>query len=193
MTRMTTTSRQRRARRGAAASGVAVLTAATAHTLAGDGAPPWWLVLAIFLLSLPVAVLLVGSRLSRRGTIAAVLAAQAFLHLAFAAVGTGTPHLAVHEHGAALPALLTGSHLHLTAPMIAAHLIAAAVTAAALWHGERMLHALGRGIRRLFATARPVLSFHPRPLRPVRSFALIPTRAPFVTVLSRRGPPALAA
>lgn len=198
-----TASRRRRALRGAAAAAVATIVAGTAHTLAGGGAPPWWLLLSLALLTSPAAVWLVGRRPSVAGTAAAVVAAQLALHVAFAAVGTGDPasvpgagHSAGHAISPAVMAelgrsLASGSHLHLDAGMIAAHLIAAVATVLLLAHGERVVRAIARGIRRVLSRALPVV---PPPVMPAyrQGAPLAPAAAVFLSVLSRRGPPALA-
>jgi hypothetical protein len=190
-----TTARQQRALRAAAASGISTVVAATAHTLAGAGAPPWWLLATVTLLAWPSAVWLVGRRSSLARTAATVLVAQGLLHVAFAAVGTDSPQAASgHEHttaGAALN-LAAGGHLHLDAGMIAAHLLAALVTVALLTRGERILRAVARGVRRLLA--RPgVVAAAPTPdAVPLAVAALVPATRRFLSVLSRRGPPAFA-
>ena len=77
--------RRARAARGALAAAIAIATAATAHTLAGDGAPPVWLLLAVTALAAPLAVWLTGRALSTWRTAAIVILSQTLLHAAFAA------------------------------------------------------------------------------------------------------------
>lgn len=196
-------SRRQRALRGAVAATVATLVAATAHTLAGGGAPPWWLLLSLALLTSPIAVGLIGRRPSMRGTAASVVAAQLALHVAFAAVGAGDPTAAApgtgHAGHAGAPAVgialgrsfAAGGHLHLDAGMIAAHLVAAAATILLLTHGERLVRAIARGIQRVLRRALPVLAPPSAPASRVDA-VLAPVAAVFLSVLSRRGPPALA-
>ena len=185
--------RRRRALRGGAAASAATILAATSHTLAGGGAPAWWLILGVIALSTPLAVWLVGRRPSLGGTTAAILTAQLVLHTAFATVGSASPQLASSAHHgttAMAPGPITG-HLHLDGGMIAAHLIAAAATIFLVARGERLVVALARGVRRLLerAAAVPVLSSS-SPLV-IAAVAATPTpRAAFLSVWSRRGPPA---
>ncbi len=195
------TTRQVRALRGAAASAVAVVIAATSHTIGGGVAPAPWLVLAVALLAWPVAVLLVGRRpsLVRIGT--AVAAAQALLHVAFAAVGSADPRAAAPaahgghlSHGAGLMAGAwdVPAVVHADPAMLAAHALAAVLTAALLARGEAVLRAVLRGIRRLLDRRAPAL---PSPTRPPTRTVPMPRLAASVVLLSplsRRGPPALA-
>ena len=185
------TPRHVRALRGTAAAWVATVIAATAHTLGGGGAPSPALVAAVGVLAAPFAVALIGRTLSAWRIGATVLASQALFHVAFAATADADP-AALHGHhvthlGSDLSAVVVPD-----APMLAAHILAALATLAGLYGGERMLRALGRGIRSLFSRARAVA---PRPSTP-RLVAVSP--APFPAALrivlsdvSRRGPPAL--
>lgn len=190
--------RQVRALRGAAASAVAVVIAAVSHTIGGGTPPAPWLVLAVALLSWPVATALVGRRPSVLRTSAAVAAAQVLLHVAFAAVGDGAPYLAHDAHSAHAHAAMALSPApemampHLDPTMLLAHAVAAIVTTVLLVRGERMLRAVARGIRRLL-TRPPIAA--PRIVRP-RTVAVTAPAPPiavlFLSTLSRRGPPALA-
>jgi len=200
--------RPQRALRGAAAAAISTVVAGTAHTLAGGGAPPWWLVVVVAALAAPVAVWLVGRRLTLRGTASAVMVAQLGLHAAFAAVGPDGPSsaasAAASAHNAHHPALasfapatlspvsgaLTG-HLHLDPGMIAAHLLAAALTVALLLRGETLVRALARGIRRILGRSLPVLAVPAVRALAVRR-ASASARPVFLSALSRRGPPAFA-
>lgn len=201
-----------RAVRGVASAAVSTTVAATAHTLAGGGAPPWWLVLAATLLAAPLAVALVGAAAAptarhaeqapSRGqpgallrTASVVLVAQGLLHVAFASVGSSAPHAAAGHHGTAhgatgIAPLAAGGHLHLDAGMIAAHIVAAAVTVLLLARGEAILARVARGLRRLLRTAVPRMPQAPSP-RAVAREATLPAPV-FLLTLSRRGPPALA-
>lgn len=189
------TPRHVRALRGAAAAWIATLVAATAHTLAGGGAPSPALVAAAGILATPVGVALVGRRLAAWRVAAAVLAAQAFFHIAFAltagAEASATPtshaHHLVPAEGGALPVVVVPD-----APMLAGHVVAAVATVLALFCGERMLRALGRGVRSLLSRAPDVA-----PLPDAPRFIAAPSftaRAVTVAVLSdlsRRGPPSV--
>lgn len=191
------TPRHVRALRGATAAWVATLVAATAHTLAGGGAPSPALVAATGILATPFAVALVGRRLAAWRVTTAVLAAQAFFHVAFAmtAGADASADASAHAHhftalgSSALPAVVAPD-----APMLVGHVLAAGATALALFSGERMLRALGRGIRSVFSRARSVAA-QPSSPRLVAT-AAVPIRAADAVVLSglsRRGPPAFVA
>lgn len=200
---MRTATRRPRALRGLASAVVATVIAAAAHTLAGGGAPPWWMVAAVILLALPVTVALAGRRLTLGGTVASVATAQALLHLAFTAAGSAPASRSVspaaaHDHGMGTltpsPSLLDASvagHLHLTPGMLAAHTAAAVVTVVLLVHGERVLRAFGRGWRRLVAVIAP-LRTPPMAAASTPSWSSPSLIASFLSVQSRRGPPALA-
>lgn len=191
-----------RALRGSTDAACAVLIAGTAHTLSGGGAPPAWLMLAVTILAAPLCTLLVGRRPSRWRLAAAVAAAQLALHATFAAVGGAGPIGAAHDaaamHGVhamhadllTLLAPAAGGVDPAAAVMTLGHVLAAAITFAALAWGERMLAALARGIRRVL---RP--PYAPRPARPTSPrAAFLPRRGPapafFLHCVTRRGPPA---
>ncbi|KRA22369.1 hypothetical protein ASD65_17990 [Microbacterium sp. Root61] len=192
--------RQLRTLRGVAAAGIATVLAATAHTLGGGGAPAPAFLAAIAVLASPGAVLLVGRRLSRLRVIGIVAGSQALFHTAFALVGTATPSGASsspHAHGIELSALLAapasaaaGTEIVPDAAMLLTHVLAAAVTAAVIYRGERMLRALVRGIGRVLSRALvPVVA--------VRTLlrTAIPWSVPTASLsarrsgVSRRGPP----
>jgi hypothetical protein len=184
------TPRHARALRGTAAAWVATVVAATAHTLAGGGAPSPALVIAVGILAAPFAVGLIGRRLSAWRVGAAVLASQALFHVAFALTAGADP-AALHRHHVTH----LGGHLSAVvlpdAPMLAAHVLAAFATVVALHRGERMLRALGRGIRSMFTRVRGIA-----PRAPMPRLVTLQTRpsggAPRVVLsdASRRGPPA---
>ena len=185
------TPRHVRALRGTTAAWVATVVAATAHTLGGGGAPSPAFVAAVGILAAPVAVALIGRRLAAWRVGATVLASQGLFHVAFAVTADADP-AALHGHhvthlGGDLSAVVLPD-----APMFAAHVLAAIATVAALYGGERMLRALGRGIRSLFSRARAIA---PRPTMP--RFVPVPAGPAVVAArivlsdVSRRGPPAL--
>lgn len=192
--------RQRRLRalRGTGAALVAVLFAATAHTLAGGTPPPPWLVVAVTLLVAPACVALVGRRRSIVRLGAAVSAAQLALHAAFAVVGGAAPTMGTggHVHALDLAALVPGAGAAVdpaAATMTFGHALAALATWFLLAWGERAAAAVVRGIRRLLA--RPVgrmpAAQHVVDVTPVRASAALP--AVFLSCVIRRGPPALTA
>lgn len=180
-----------RVARGCTATAVATLIAATAHTLSGGGAPPFWLLVAATLLAAPLAVWLVGRTPALWRTATAVAASQALLHTAFAAIGTDAPASAArHDHGAVV--LGAGSAVAALDPgMVAGHALAALVTTALLAWGERMLRGIGRGLRRLLRRLPDgAAAFPPVPARAVPlSFPAI--LRVHLASLSRRGPPAV--
>lgn len=184
-----------RALRGVAASAITVLLAATAHTLAGGGAPSPLLVFVAVTLAAPPAVLLVGRRPSVLRTTAAVLVAQVVFHTAFALFGGSsgvmfTTGVGAHAHMAHM--VMTGAPTMSHDSMSAAHVIAALLTIIVLHRGERMLRALGRGIQRLIPLR---VARAPRPLsvRAVRATFVSPTARAVILVsaIGRRGPPVL--
>ncbi|WP_374977574.1 hypothetical protein ACEYYH_07345 [Microbacterium trichothecenolyticum] len=185
------TPRHVRALRGTAAAWVATVIAATAHTLGGGGAPSPAFVTAVGILAAPFAVALIGRRLSAWRIGVTVLASQAMFHVAFAVTADADP-AALHGHhvthlGGDLSAVVVPD-----TPMLAAHVLAALATLAGLYGGERMLRALGRGIRSLFSRLRgvalraPLPRFVPPPAGSVLAAARI-----VLSDVSRRGPPAL--
>ncbi len=147
------------------------------------------------MLAWPVAVLLVGRRLTTAGTSAAVIVAQGLLHLAFAAIGTAAPRAAAlhgSHHADRGPLVVADvGHLHLDAGMIVAHLVAAALTVVVLTRGERALRGIARGVRRLLTRPAAALALPAVPVLPTVP-ADLPVVRPFLSVLSRRGPPAFA-
>ncbi|WP_344781223.1 hypothetical protein [Microbacterium kribbense] len=197
------TPRQLRALRGVSASVVTTLVAATAHTIGGAGAPSVLLVAIAATLAAPIAVAVIGRRPSLARTALAVLAAQVVFHTAFALFGdagavryTTDAAAGMHAmHMGALVAVAGGSGAPLaalfrSAPMLAAHGVAAAVTIVALHRGEWMLQALGRGIRRLVRRVPPVLPGPTRRRGLGRAFTSARRcGAEFAAVVSRRGPP----
>ncbi|WP_203580427.1 hypothetical protein [Microbacterium hibisci] len=185
------TPRHVRALRGTAAAWVATVVAATAHTLAGGGAPSPALVAAVGILASPFAVALVGRRPSAWRLGATVLASQALFHGAFALTAAADPAALHGHHVTHLGGDLAGVVLP-DAPMLLAHVLAAVATVFALHGGERMLRALGRGIRSVFARARSVArpASLPRLLvSPGRTGRVAPRIV--LSDLSRRGPPVL--
>lgn len=177
------------------AAAVSTLIAATAHTLSG-GLAPLWLMVAAALLASPLAVWLVGRTPSLVRTAAVVATSQGLFHVFFAVAGGSDPAAAsAHTHGTTALDLEASTAIHLHAPsatMIGGHLVAALVTTILLVHGERMLSALGRGIRRLFSRSGVTpLPRRPRTLAPAPT-AFRPHARVVLSSLSRRGPPVTA-
>lgn len=182
-----------RALRGVTAAWIATIVAATAHTLAGGGAPSPALIAATGVLATPFAVALVGRRPAAWRIASVVLAAQALFHVAFAmtAGADASADASAHVHhftalGSSAPPGVVPD-----APMLVGHVLAAGATVLALFSGERMLRALGRGIRSVLSRARSVATrpSSPRlvaaPTVPIRAVAAVA-----LSGLSRRGPPA---
>ncbi len=149
----------------------ATFVASLAHTL-GGGSPPGPVALLVALaFSAPLAMLLAGARARPVRTAVSALVAQAALHLCYAmggasptasatVAGTGAHAGHVH-HGAALAALPVSApvdHGHVWMPV--AHLVAAALTLAALVLADRALDAIAAVVvgfvRRLTTIAAPL-------------------------------------
>lgn len=191
----TATTRRVRALRGSAAATVATTVASTGHTIGGGDAPPLWLLLAVAVLASPLAVALVGRRRSLPRLAAAIAAAQVALHASFAAVGASVLETAGGHVHMSTPTLGTGpvaTMTHLSADMLGGHIAAALVTIAALAYGERLLLMIAHGIRRLLARTGEVVPGD-RPCIPrITHRTHTGATALFLSVLTRRGPPAFA-
>lgn len=185
--------RRARAARGSLAATVATSTAAAAHTLAGAGAPPAWLLVAVTTLAAPLAVWLAGRALSVWRTTAIVALSQSLLHAAFAVVGTATLTVG-HAHGPLLlPAVASPAGTHaIDVPMLLGHALAAVATVLLLLHGERLARGLGRGIRRLLTPVPARIALPRAPRLPTCTAHRTPTTRLCRTTLSLRGPPAFA-
>ena len=175
----------------------ATFVASLAHT-AGGGAPPGAVALMVALaFSVPLAMALTGARARLARTAVSALLAQAALHLTYA-MGGATPlastmHAGHHPAGVQLPpAPVAGAVEHGNAWMPVAHLVAAAVTLAALMLADRVRHAVGRAVRVL---ARRITRV-PTPV--VAPSLRVPVDAPrphlvdalLFAALGSRGPPA---
>lgn len=178
-----------RAVRGCTAAAVAVVIAATAHTLSGGGAPPLWLLVAVTALAAPIAVALAGPAPALWRTGAVVAVSQALLHTAFAAIGSTAPLAAArHDHGTVALIVESGG-VTVDAEMVAGHALAALVTTVLLAWGERMLRGLARGVSRRLR----LLTGHTAtvPAAPPRAVPATLPAVPRIQIasLSRRGPP----
>jgi len=130
----------------------ATFVASLAHT-AGGGAPPGVVALVVALaFSIPLAMALSGARARTARTAVSALVAQAALHLTYAMGGTaplastmhaGHQHAGVHLHAAPIAATID----HGNAWMPVAHLVAAAITLAALLLADRVADTVGRAVR----------------------------------------------
>ncbi|MEU1972347.1 hypothetical protein ABZ477_11860 [Microbacterium sp. NPDC019599] len=189
------TARQLRALRGVTATAVTTVLAATAHTLAGGGAPAPLLVAAVILLAAPVGVALAGRRLALWRLVLIVAASQVVFHMAFAVTAGARPASALgHAHHEVIVLDASASTGAVDPLMLAAHLGAAVVAVAALHRGERMLSALAHAILSLIALrfAVPRGSFPGLP-EPVADAGRSIRPSSFVSDLSGRGPPVTAA
>jgi hypothetical protein len=171
--------------------------------------PGWLGVVVPLVLSVAVCTVLAGRRLSLWRLSLAVATSQVFFHTLFV-LGTFTPSTATiespshHIHGS-VPILMgeaaaASPHLHADASMWLMHGIAAILTIAALYRGERAVNRLreiavefARWARRRLMpvlTALPVTSV--RPLVPTTAEPSRPAVSPLVFSVIRRGPPAVA-
>lgn len=176
----------------------ATFVASLAHTL-GGGAPPGPLAWAVALaFSVPLAMAVTGTRARLMRTAVAALVAQLALHLTYA-MGNPAPLRSVthagHEHaGVSLPATPVALD-HGNAWMPVAHLVAAAVTVAALVLGDRVLDAFGGAVRvlvrRLTVIPTPVVA--PSLRVPVEATHQSIVAALLTSGLGSRGPPVEAA
>jgi hypothetical protein len=198
--------RATRAARGAAFAALASLSAATAHTLAGGGAPSPLFCVLLAVLALPLTTALAGTRPALWRTAAAMGAAQLLFHAAFATVGdigragdaTPADAFAAHHHGALMAAAPTpaGSAAAMAGgmdvPMIGAHALAAALSVLAVHRGERMLRAVTAWLPQVVRRIRIALAPPVRAPRIPRSIvaSLVPVRLRLLGAsVSRRGPP----
>lgn len=191
-------SRATRVVRASVAATVATFLALVSH-VAGGGAMPEWLGIVVpWVLSLAICTILAGRTLSLVRLSVAVLASQALFHTLFvlgapAAGGLPTGHV----HGVGVLDLGGDVVASPDAAMWLSHAIAAALTIAALYRGER-------AVRRLLSLAEQVLAEARRRLARVagtiRLGLVAPPRALFVdapaplllfltTSVRRRGPP----
>lgn len=184
------TSRQLRLLRGAAASSIATIIAAVSHTIGGGAPPHPLLVIALSVFLTPLAALLVG-RTSRVGRLsAAVAVSQTIFHVLFVALGaTASPTAATgHHHVLALDPL--SSTVAPDAGMLGAHVIAAAVTVAMLWRGERLLRLIRDWVRAALRARMPRLHTGWLPPASIATSARRFVSSIRTGDISLRGPPA---
>ncbi|WP_460800464.1 hypothetical protein [Microbacterium sp. GXF6406] len=185
------TTRQVRLVRGAAASTGATVIAAVSHTFGGGAAPHPLLVVALSVFLIPMCAVLVGRRLRLRNLALTVLLSQALFHMLFVALnataGSGTD--GGHQH-----ALVLGPVDDLATAetgMLGAHLLAAAVTTALLWRGERLLRLIAGWVRAaLRHRALAPFGDFPASARPIPAPSC-PAHSRHHQDISRRGPPAV--
>ena len=160
-----------RAARGTAIAVFSTFVASLAHTLGGASPPGPVALLVALAFSAPLAMLLAGARARPVRTAVSALIAQAALHLCYAMGGTSPAataavagpdaHASHVHHGAALAALPVSApvdHGHVWMPV--AHLVAAALTLAALVLADRALDTIAAVVvgfvRRLTTIAAPL-------------------------------------
>ncbi|NYF18348.1 hypothetical protein HDC37_003208 [Microbacterium sp. AK009] len=202
------TARAVRVVRGSVAAGVATFVALVSHVTGGGHMPGWLGIVVPLILSLAVCTVLAGRRVSLWRLSLAVAVSQVLFHTLFVlgAVPSSASSPVVsshHAHGVASLAMTdaagSSTNLHADASMWLMHGLAAVVTIAALYRGERALDRLWEIVaefarwawRRLF----PVLNLPVRPLS--GRVAAVGTWVPpvasaIVFAVSRRGPPAVA-
>jgi hypothetical protein len=185
------TTRQLRLVRGAAASSIATIIAAVSHTIGGGAPPHPLLIIALSVFLTPLAALLVGRSPGITRLSAAVLVSQTIFHVIFVALGaTASPTVvAGHHHVMTLDPL--SATVAPDAGMLGAHVLAAVLTIAMLWRGERLLGIVLRWVRAVLRTRMP----RPHAEWPTPASVAITARR-FVSsipaaAISRRGPPAL--
>ena len=186
------TSRQLRLLRGAAASSVATVLAAVSHTIGGGAAPHPLLVLALSVFLTPFVALVVGRRLNLLGLSAAVGLSQTIFHLLFIGLNATTSSsgasASAHHHVLALMPITTAGA---DTGMLSAHVIAALLTTALLWRGERMLLAVADWVRAELRRRMPQIDPDwPVPASPSEIVVRIAHHM-LVHDISRRGPPLL--
>ncbi|GAB2476238.1 hypothetical protein [Xylanimonas ulmi] len=196
--------RQERMLRAALTAGVSTVATTLAHALAGGHVAPPPVLALVLAFSTLGAFMLGGARVTLRGRVLSVAASQALLHVAFTASagahalrGAGDPAAHAHHAGVAgslvVAAKPAAAH---AAAMPWLHVVAGALTVAALQSGTHALRSLARAVRlgvgvalRLATAPALVVARRPR---------VVPARCPRPRVLvrgttvSRRGPPALA-
>lgn len=191
--------------RGSLAASIATFVALLSHVSGGGAVPSWIGVVVPLVVSVLVCTLLAGRSLSLPRLGIAVVGSQALFHFLFV-LGTFSPSAEVatghvHHHGGAMTMTMTGSEMTIPstagASMWLAHAVAALVTVAALYRGERAVARL-RDIalqmvtwvrRRMAALARPVFFSVPRRVRAV-AVPVLPALSVLVASVSRRrGPP----
>ena len=131
----------------------ATFVASLAHTVGGGGPPGPVALMVALAFSVPLAMALTGARARLARTAVSALVAQAALHLTYA-MGGAAPVAsrmhAGHQHaGMHLPAapVTVAAVDHGNAWMPVAHLVAAAITLAALLLADRVADTVGRAVR----------------------------------------------
>ncbi len=185
------TARQLRLLRAAGASGIATLLAAVSHAVGGGALPDPLFVVGLAILLIPVVSLMIGRGPGRFRIALAVLLSQGAFHLLFHGLSAtvGGAGAAAH-HGHAELTIAGATPLATDTGMLAAHLVAAALTTLLLWRGERAVVAIARWVR----VALQPMPASPTPVhRPPAPWSdrILTPRAIALQPIARRGPPAL--
>lgn len=204
------TSRQSRVLRGTAAASVATFVALLSHVAGGGGIPGWLGIVTPWVLSVWVSTLLAGRRLSVWRLSLSVAASQVLFHALFVLGTTPTSNMellsghAGHAgHGAHTAMIMTSPsatdtmHLmHADPLMWFWHGVAAVVTIAVLYRGERLLLSIREITDQIVAWVRQRFDPIPARVRVLPSLRIVPTDAerllipgPQLSPLCRRGPP----
>ncbi|NYF09585.1 mannose/fructose/N-acetylgalactosamine-specific phosphotransferase system component IID [Leifsonia sp. AK011] len=185
--------------KGLSAAAIATFVALFGHVAGGGDIPGVWGFVAPLVLSAAVCVLIAGRKLSLVRLAMSVLVSQVLFHFLFVLGGSssGTAVASTHEHHGTTATLVVS---HATTSMGVGHVLAAVVTIAALYFGERVIRSLARIVRLLAARMlRPFAVPAPSTIAPA---AAVPAAWRIFTPLAldhaastapRRGPPAFAA
>ncbi|MET1152739.1 hypothetical protein [Arthrobacter sp.] len=189
--------------RSAVVAAAVLCLAVAAHTAAGGTLPHPAVVLALAMLTWLPVMILAGRRLAPATILAVLAGGQLALHQAFELFGTVhcTPsgvaeHAAHAEHAGhaavALDCVAASAHTGNSPGMLAAHLLATALTALMLARGEAALWALAAWLRPLVqlpavptapvAASLPLADQGPLPLHTAYLVILLPQRGPPVPV-----------
>ncbi|MBN9176421.1 MAG: hypothetical protein J0I43_03510 [Microbacterium sp.] len=169
-------SRAPRVARGVVVASVATFAALLSHVVAGGDIPGWVGIAAPWMLAVMVSTLLAGRGLSRLRLAVSVIVSQLLFHTLFVmgAVSTSASGsvTAGHQHHTGMPVIPSSGDSTVAAlcadpAMWVGHGIAAAVTIAVLYQGERTLRALLALGHRLRAWARRVVTCDVIPALPV--------------------------
>ena len=185
--------------KGLSAAAVATFVALFGHVAGGGAIPGAWGFVAPLILSSALCVLIAGRRLSLLRLTISVALSQVLFHFLFV-LGTGSSATAVastHEHHGTAATLVVS---HSAATMGIGHVVAGAITVAALYFGERVIRSLLELVRLL--AARMLRPFTIPVASTVTPTAAAPAAWRIFTPLAldhaastapRRGPPAFAA
>lgn len=195
--------------RGSLAAVIATFVALMSHVAGGGQVAGGLGVLVPLILSVAVCTVLAGRRLSLWRLSLAVAVSQVLFHVLFV-LGTFSPSStsarATDHHMSGMSSMPMGdasavaTHLHADVWMWVIHGVAAIVTIAVLYRGERAINRLWEVASELARWARrrllPAVLALPldrvRPLVPVSGDPIRPARSPIALSVSRRGPPELA-